>query len=106
MYTEQEFKELGAKVWVTTADGSYSERGYVTDVMRDLEYSYFYTCGPEPMLKAIDKIATTSGQLSFEARMGCGFGACMGCSCKTIAGTKRICKEGPILEREELIWEN
>lgn len=104
VFFENEFRSLGAEVYVATADGSYGTKGFVTDIMKDLTYSYFYTCGPEPMLKAIDKIAKTSGQLSFEERMGCGFGACMGCSCKTKYGNKRICKDGPVLEREEIIW--
>ena len=104
VFFEDEFKALGADVTVTTADGSYGLKGFVTDAMKDMSYTYFYTCGPEPMLKAIDKTAATSGQLSFEERMGCGFGACMGCSCKTKYGNKRICKDGPVLEREEIIW--
>ena len=104
VFFEEEFKALGADVTVTTADGSVGLKGFVTDAMKQMEYTYFYTCGPEPMLKAIDKTATTSGQLSFEERMGCGFGACMGCSCKTKYGNKRICKDGPVLEREEIIW--
>ena len=99
-----EFKALGAEVTVCTADGSVGVKGFVTDAMKDIEYTYFYTCGPEPMLKAIDKVAVTSGQLSFEERMGCGFGACMGCSCKTKYGNKRICKDGPVLVKEEIIW--
>ena len=105
IFYEEEFKALGAKVLVATADGSYGVRGFVTDAMKDLDYTYFYTCGPEPMLKAVCKVATTSGQLSFEERMGCGFGACMGCSCKTLTGNKRICKEGPVMRKEEIIWE-
>ena len=105
IFYEEEFKALGAKVYVTTVDGSYGIRGFVTDAMKDLEYSYFYTCGPEPMLKAIFNASQTSGQLSFEERMGCGFGACMGCSCKTVTGYKRICKEGPVLRKEEILWE-
>ena len=104
VFYEEEFRALGATVYVATADGSYGTRGFVTDVMADLDYSYFYTCGPEPMFRALDKIAKTSGQYSFEERMGCGFGACMGCSCKTLTGNKRICKEGPVMEREEIIW--
>ena len=104
VFFEQEFKALGADVTVTTADGSAGVKGFVTDAIKDIDYSYFYTCGPEPMLKAIDKAAVTSGQFSFEERMGCGFGACMGCSCKTKYGNKRICKDGPILQREEIIW--
>ena len=104
VFYEEEFKSLGADVYVATADGSCGTKGFVTDVMKDLTYDYFFTCGPEPMFKAIEKIATTSGQYSFEERMGCGFGACMGCSCKTKYGNKRICKDGPVMEREEIIW--
>ena len=105
IFYEDEFKKLGAEVLVTTVDGTYGTKGFVTDEM-DREYSYFYTCGPEPMLKAIYKKSVTSGQFSFEERMGCGFGACMGCSCKTVTGYKRICKDGPVLEKEEILWEN
>ncbi len=104
VFYENEFKALGADVYVTTADGSYGIKGFVTDAMADLDYSFFYTCGPEPMLKAIYNVSNTSGQLSFEERMGCGFGACMGCSCKTKYGNKRICKDGPVLIKEEIIW--
>ena len=104
VFFEEEFKALGAKVLITTADGSYGIHGFVTDAMKDVDYSYFFTCGPMPMFKAIESIATGSGQYSFEERMGCGFGACMGCSCKTKYGNKRICKDGPVLEREEIIW--
>ena len=104
IFYENEFKALGADVTVTTVDGSYGVKGFVTDVMKDSEYTYFYTCGPEPMLRAIHSVSATSGQFSFEERMGCGFGACMGCSCKTITGYKRICKEGPVLEKEEILW--
>ncbi len=104
IFYEEEFKALGATVYVTTADGSYGTKGFVTDVLKDLSYTYFYTCGPMPMFKAIEATAVTSGQYSFEERMGCGFGACMGCSCKTKYGNKRICREGPVLEREEIIW--
>ena len=104
IFYEEEFKKIGADVTVTTVDGSYGVKGFVTDALTD-DYSYFYTCGPEPMLKAIFKATTTSGQFSFDERMGCGFGACMGCSCKTVTGYKRICKEGPVLKREEIIWE-
>lgn len=104
VFCEKEFKALGADVYVTTADGSYGIKGFVTDVIKDLDYSYFYTCGPEPMLKAVYNSTKTSGQFSFEERMGCGFGACMGCSCRTISGNKRICKEGPVLYKEEILW--
>ena len=104
IFYEDEFKKLGADVKVTTVDGSYGIKGFVTDALKETEYSYFYTCGPMPMFKAIESTAVTSGQYSFEERMGCGFGACMGCSCKTKYGNKRICKDGPVLEREEIIW--
>ncbi len=105
IFYEKEFQELGAKVYVTTVNGSYGIKGFVTDAMKEIDYSYFYTCGPEPMLKAIYKESEVSGQFSFEERMGCGFGACMGCSCKTVTGYKRICKDGPVLVKEEILWE-
>ena len=104
VFYEEVFKLLGVDVYVTTVDGSYGIKGFVTDAMKDLEYDYFYTCGPMPMFKAIESTVKTSGQYSIEERMGCGFGACMGCSCKTKYGNKRICKDGPVLEREEIIW--
>ena len=104
VFYKEEFENLGASVIVTTVDGSYGVKGFVTDAMIDLNYTYFYTCGPEPMLKAIYDKSTTSGQFSFEERMGCGFGACMGCSCKTKYGNKRICRDGPVLIKEEIIW--
>lgn len=101
----EEFRALGVAVHVATADGSFGTKGFVTDVVKTIpDYTYFYTCGPEPMLKALCDVTTTSGQLSFEERMGCGFGACMGCSCETKYGTKRICKDGPVLEKEEIKW--
>ena len=106
IFYEEEFKALGCDVTVTTVDGSYGTKGFVTDVLKNLDYTYFYTCGPEPMLKAVYKTSVTSGQMSFEKRMGCGFGACMGCSCKTITGYKRICKEGPVMKKEEILWED
>lgn len=105
IFYEEEFRALGAKVIVTTVDGSYGLKGFVTDGMKDVSYTHFYTCGPEPMLKAVYRSSETSGQLSFEERMGCGFGACMGCSCKTVTGYKRICKDGPVLRKEEILWE-
>ena len=105
VFYEEEFRALGATVSVTTADGSYGIKGFVTDAMTNVDYTYFYTCGPEPMLRAVYKTTTTSGQFSFEERMGCGFGACMGCSCKTITGYKRICKDGPVLQKEEILWD-
>ena len=106
IFYEEEFKTLGADVTVTTVDGSYGVKGFVTDALKQMDYTYFYTCGPEPMLKAVYKTAVTSGQMSFEKRMGCGFGACMGCSCKTLTGYKRICKEGPVMRKEEIAWED
>lgn len=105
VFYEEEFKKLGADVCVTTVDGSCGIRGFVTDAMPGIGYTYFYTCGPEPMLKAVYRASKTSGQFSFEERMGCGFGACMGCSCKTVTGYKRICRDGPVLEKEEILWE-
>lgn len=106
VFYEQEFKAIGADVTVTTVDGTYGVKGFVTDALKNMDYTYFYTCGPEPMLKAVYKASQTSGQMSFEKRMGCGFGACMGCSCKTITGYKRICKEGPVMQKEEILWED
>ncbi len=105
VFYENEFKALGCEVTVTTVDGSYGVKGFVTTVLENMDYTYFYTCGPEPMLKAVHKASKTSGQMSFEERMGCGFGACMGCSCKTLTGYKRICKEGPVMKKEEILWE-
>ncbi|MEE1019408.1 MAG: dihydroorotate dehydrogenase electron transfer subunit, partial [Acutalibacteraceae bacterium] len=104
VFYADEFSALGANVIVTTADGSVGEKGFVTDVMDKIDYDYVYCCGPEPMLKAVYNKSKTSGQFSFEERMGCGFGACMGCSCKTKYGNKRICKDGPVLTKEEIIW--
>ena len=103
VFAEEEFRALGCEVTVTTADGSYGVKGFVTDALTE-EYSFFYTCGPEPMLKAVYKATKTPGQFSFEERMGCGFGACMGCTCRTITGWKRICREGPVLDKEEILW--
>ena len=103
IFYEEEFKALGCQVTVTTVDGSYGTKGFVTNALPGY-YSHFYTCGPEPMLKAVYKATVTSGQMSFEERMGCGFGACMGCSCKTLTGYKRICKEGPVMMKEEVLW--
>lgn len=104
IFYEEEFKKLGAEVIVATADGSKGVKGFVTDAMKGVSYSYIYTCGPEPMLKAVYNAAESGGQFSFEERMGCGFGACMGCSCETKYGNKRICKDGPVLDKEEIIW--
>lgn len=104
VFYKDELEALGVKVYVTTADGTEGIRGFVTDAFDKVEYSYFYTCGPEPMLKAVYDRSNTSGQFSFEERMGCGFGACMGCTCETKYGNKRICRDGPVLVKEEIIW--
>lgn len=104
VFYEDEFKAAGAETYVTTVDGSYGIKGYVTDVIGKLDYTYFYACGPEAMFKAVEKTVKSDGEYSFEERMGCGFGACMGCSCKTKYGSKRICKDGPVLKRGEIIW--
>lgn len=104
IFFEKEFKEIADRVLVCTADGTYGVKGFVTDALCDVDYDYFFTCGPEPMFRALEKTVKTSGQFSFEQRMGCGFGACMGCTCKTLTGNKRICREGPVLFREEIIW--
>ncbi len=105
VFYEEQFKDLGAEVFVTTVDGSKGIKGFVTNAFEAVGgYTHIFTCGPEPMLKAIYNASETSGQFSFEERMGCGFGACMGCSCKTKYGNKRICKDGPVLEKEEIIW--
>lgn len=106
LFYEDDFKALGCNVTVTTVDGSYGIKGFVTDALKGMPYTHFFTCGPEPMLKAVYRSTITSGQMSFEKRMGCGFGACMGCSCKTITGYKRICKEGPVMMKEEILWED
>ena len=106
IFYEEEFQSLGCDVYVTTVDGSRGIKGFVTNAMETIDYTHFYTCGPEPMLKAVWRTSVTSGQLSFEERMGCGFGACMGCSCKTLTGYKRICKEGPVMRKEEILWQN
>ena len=105
VFYEEAFRALGAQVIIATADGSYGVPGFVTGPMATLPYSYFYTCGPEAMLKAVYRASGTSGQFSFEERMGCGFGACMGCSCKTVTGYKRICRDGPVLRKEEILWD-
>lgn len=104
VFYEREMKTLGADVTVTTVDGSYGIKGFVTDALRE-GYTHVYACGPEVMLKAVYDRCETDGQFSFEERMGCGFGACMGCSCKTLYGNKRICKDGPVLAKEEIIWQ-
>lgn len=106
VFYAEEFRALGCPTLVATADGSAGRRGFVTDLLADAggRFDYFYTCGPEPMLKAVADACDFAGQLSFEERMGCGFGACMGCSCKTKYGSRRICRDGPVLTKEEVVW--
>ena len=104
VYYQKEFAALCDRVVIATADGSEGVKGFVTDAMAGLSCDYFYTCGPEPMLKAVYKASESDGEFSFEERMGCGFGACMGCSCKTITGYKRICRDGPVLRKGEIAW--
>ncbi len=104
VFYREKFEALGAKVYVTTVDGSVGIKGFVTDAFCEVDYTYFYTCGPEPMLRAVYDASVTSGQFSFEERMGCGFGACMGCTCETKYGYKRICRDGPVLVKEEIVW--
>ena len=101
----EEFEKI-CKTIVTTVDGSRGIKGFVTAAMEQLcgEYTFTYACGPEPMLQAVYNQSCTDGQFSFEERMGCGFGACMGCTCKTKYGSKRICKDGPVLDKEEIVW--
>ncbi|NLT39911.1 MAG: dihydroorotate dehydrogenase electron transfer subunit [Clostridiales bacterium] len=105
VFYKGEFEGICSRVIITTADGSCGIRGLVTDALTEAgDYSYVYTCGPEQMLKAVWSKINTSGQFSFEERMGCGFGACMGCSCETLCGAKRICSDGPVLYKEEIKW--
>ena len=105
VFCKREFEALGTRVLVTTVDGTAGIRGFVTDALGKAgDYTHVYTCGPEPMLRAVYDKTVTSGQYSFEERMGCGFGACMGCTCKTKYGSKRICKDGPVLTKEEIVW--
>ncbi len=104
VFFKKEFKELGVILYITTADGSYGTRGFVTTPMPEIDYTYFYCCGPDLMMKTVYDESKTSGQFSFEERMGCGFGACMGCSRKTKSGTKRVCKEGPVFFKEDILW--
>ena len=104
VFYKEKFEALGAETYLATADGSLGEKGFVTDVIARLDYTYFYACGPMPMFRALESIAKTDGEYSFEERMGCGFGACMGCSVLTKNGAKRICKDGPVLQRSEIIW--
>ena len=100
IFYAEEFAQYG-KVILTTVDGSAGVRGFVTDALRQLDYDYYFACGPEPMLRAVHALGK-EGQLSFETRMGCGFGACMGCSCETLAGPKRICVDGPVMRSGEV----
>lgn len=104
IFLKQEFEALGVPTHIATADGSVGTQGFVTDVLKTLDYSYFYSCGPLPMFRAMEAVVTTSGQYSLEERMGCGFGACMGCSCRTTAGSKRVCRDGPVFAKGELLW--
>jgi dihydroorotate dehydrogenase electron transfer subunit len=106
IFYAEEFEKLGAKVILATADGSVGVKGFVTDAIREsgVEYDYFYSCGPLPMLKALCSATTTSGEVSLEERMGCGFGICMGCSIMTANGAKHVCKDGPVFKKEEVIW--
>ena len=101
---EDRFKSLGVPVTVTTADGSRGVRGFVTDALGGADYTYVYACGPIPMLRALDGAIATGGEFSFEERMGCGFGACMGCSVMTRSGPVRVCRDGPVIKREDVIW--
>ena len=102
IFLADEFRALGVEVCIATADGSVGTKGFVTDVIKNLNYSYFYSCGPRPMFKAMEQVMTTSGQYSFEERMGCGFGACMGCTIQIKSGYARVCKDGPVFVREEV----
>ena len=104
IFYEDEFRAMGCDVTVATADGNCGVHGFVTDALPE-EYSFYYACGPEPMLRAVYGRATGDGQLSFEARMGCGFGACMGCTRQTTAGPKRVCKDGPVFRKGEILWD-
>ena len=104
IFLADEFRALGVEVFIATADGSVGTKGFVTDVLKSLPSSYFYACGPLPMFKAMEAVVTTGGQYSMEERMGCGFGACMGCTIDTVNGPKRVCREGPVFGREEIKW--
>ncbi|MGN0201631.1 MAG: dihydroorotate dehydrogenase electron transfer subunit [Candidatus Cryptobacteroides sp.] len=106
IFREEAFVKAGARFIVATEDGSRGVRGFVTDALREegLSYDYIFSCGPLPMMKALCAATTAPAQMSLEERMGCGFGICMGCTCRTSSGAKRICKEGPVFKREEIIW--
>ena len=103
VFYEEEFRALGVETRVVTVDGSYGQKGFVSEALGE-GYDYFCACGPVAMLKAVSDASTSDGLLSFEERMGCGFGACVGCTCKTKYGNKRICKDGPVLTKEEVVW--
>ncbi|NCB51444.1 MAG: dihydroorotate dehydrogenase electron transfer subunit [Clostridia bacterium] len=105
LYLAGEITTAGARVILTTEDGSAGTKGLVTDAMPGIEYTHVYACGPEPMMKAVAEASHSSGQFSFEARMGCGFGACMGCSRMMKNGPKRVCKDGPVFFKEDIIWQ-
>ncbi len=105
IFLADDFAAIGADVRIATADGSFGTKGFVTDVMKTLDYTYFYSCGPMPMYRAMEKVAASDGEYSLEERMGCGFGACVGCSCKTTLGNKKVCKDGPVFKRSEIIWQ-
>ena len=102
VFYEEEFRALGCDVTVTTVDGSHGVKGFVTNALNGKQ-SYYYTCGPLPMIKALIQAAGTNGEVSMEERMGCGFGACMGCTIQTTQGPKRVCKEGPVFPAEILV---
>ena len=102
VFYEEEFRALGCDVTVTTVDGSHGVKGFVTNALNGKQ-SYYYTCGPLPMIKALIQAAGTNGEVSMEERMGCGFGACMGCTIQTTQGPKRVCKEGPVFAASELL---
>lgn len=104
IFLAEEFRALGVEVFIATADGSVGTKGFVADVLKALPYSYFYACGPLPMFRAMEAVVTTAGQYSMEERMGCGFGACMGCSIQTKSGARRVCKDGPVFPREEVFF--
>lgn len=101
-----EFKAVGAQVEIATMDGSAGLKGTVAAALpRQTDCDFFFACGPKAMLKALSASLEIRGEVSLEERMGCGFGACMGCSCKTLTGYKRICKDGPVMKKEEILWE-
>ncbi len=106
IFYAEKFEQFGAKVILATADGSRGVKGFVTDAIREsgVEADYFYSCGPLPMLKALCNSLEIDGEVSLEERMGCGFGICMGCSIMTTKGAKRVCKDGPVFKKEEVIW--